>query len=84
MTTSTIQAFRERTEPTQNEQILAHLRTGESITAIKAAYLYGVGRLASRIDDLKNDGHKIERRLIRVGKTLPPRFYAEYYMGEVE
>ena len=44
----------------QKNQILKHLKTGRNITSISAMALYGCFRLASRINDLRNDGHKIK------------------------
>tara|TARA_Y100000310_G_scaffold241983_1_gene246135 strand:- start:64 stop:315 length:252 start_codon:yes stop_codon:yes gene_type:complete len=46
-------------KPTQNDRILAHLRAGESISALEALDRYGCFRLASRINDLKNQGYVI-------------------------
>ena len=43
----------------QNKQILAHLKRGTSITPMGALRLYGCFRLASRIHDLRSDGHDI-------------------------
>jgi len=42
----------------QKEKILQHLQK-KSITPIEALELYGCFRLAARVWDLKNDGHKI-------------------------
>ena len=44
---------------TQNQAILEHLEQGKPITALEALQLYGCLRLASRISDLKKDGHDI-------------------------
>ena len=44
----------------QSKQILKHLKTGRNISALGAIGLYGVFRLASRINDLRNEGHKIK------------------------
>lgn len=40
---------------TQNEQVLAHLQRGESITPLQALGVYGIFRLASRIDEIRKD-----------------------------
>ena len=45
--------------------ILEHLSKA-SITQAEALSRYGVARLASRVNDLKNDGHKIESVLVDV------------------
>ncbi len=44
---------------TQCTQVLHHLRRHRSITALEALRLYGCFRLAARIKDLKDAGHKI-------------------------
>ena len=49
---------------TQAAQILAHLKTGRSITPIDALNKYGCFRLGARIYDLKQDGHNIYREMI--------------------
>ena len=43
----------------QNELILNHLRKGKSITAIQALMEYNCFRLAARIKNLRDEGHKI-------------------------
>lgn len=40
----------------QKNQILAYLLTGKSLTQLEALYKFGCMRLASRINDLRNDG----------------------------
>lgn len=40
---------------TQNSQVLSHLQSGKSITALEALGVYGIFRLASRIDELRKD-----------------------------
>ena len=49
---------------TQTAQILAHLKTGRSITPIDALNRYGCFRLGARIYDLKQDGHNIYREMV--------------------
>lgn len=44
----------------QRDQILEHLRSGKSITAIDALNLYGCFRLAARIYDLRRKGLDIK------------------------
>lgn len=44
---------------TQNEIILEVLRRGEGLTAAEALYRFGIGRLASRICDLRKAGYPI-------------------------
>jgi hypothetical protein len=49
---------------TQTAQILAHLKTGRSITPIDALNKYGCFRLGARIYDLKQDGHNIVKDMV--------------------
>ena len=44
---------------TQCERILRHLRDFGSITSLEAIGEYGILRLASRINDLRRQGHRI-------------------------
>ena len=44
---------------TQNEIILEVLRTGEGLTAADALYRFGIGRLASRICELRKASYPI-------------------------
>lgn len=56
---------------TQKQQILKHLRTQGSLTALIASKKYGIYRLAARIHNLKKDGHLINAPLVtRRGKTF--------------
>lgn len=43
----------------QKASLLAHLVRGETITQAEARQVYGIERLASRIDELRKDGHDI-------------------------
>lgn len=55
----------------QTEKILHHLKSGKSLTPISALNKFGSFRLASRISDLKRDGHKIiSIRTKKQGKTF--------------
>ena len=51
---------------TQNEQVLKHLKRHKSITTLQAFKDYGITRLASRIYDLREDGHDFTTDNIRV------------------
>lgn len=48
----------------QEQLILAHLKSGKSITPLEALNLYHCLRLGGRIFDLKKRGHKIEKRMV--------------------
>jgi hypothetical protein len=56
----------------QCNDILNHMETQGSITALDALNLYGCFRLASRINDLRNRGHDICTNEITLdnGKTI--------------
>ena len=49
---------------TQNEKVLWHLETFGSITPLDALKEYSIMRLASRISDLKRQGHQITSETI--------------------
>lgn len=50
----------------QKKQILAYLKTGKSLTQLEALYKFGCMRLASRINDLRNDGWGILTESIKL------------------
>lgn len=56
----------------QNQQILNHLKAGQSITALEALQNYECFRLAARIHDLKSDGWPVhcERTETFTGKRI--------------
>ena len=57
----------EHRQPTQAEALLNHLRNSdEGITSLEALKLYGIGRLAARVYELKQDGHAISEELVEV------------------
>jgi len=59
----------------QNAQILNHLER-EPLTALEALNLFGCMRLASRINELRYDGHTINTELVhRNGKK-----FARYHL----
>lgn len=51
---------------TQNERIMAWLETGRPLTQFEALTELSVMRLASRISDLKRDGHNITATMVKV------------------
>jgi hypothetical protein len=53
-------------KPTQNERILDYIEQFGSITQIQALQDLGCMRLASRISDLRKQGHDIVSELIEV------------------
>jgi len=61
----------------QANQILNHIKTHGAINPLMALERYGCMRLAARISDLRQLGHKIETR----HKKANNKVYAEYYLG---
>lgn len=49
---------------TQNERILRHLQDGGTLTQAEAFLEYGVGRLSSRICELRRAGYPIRREFV--------------------
>lgn len=60
---------------TQREQILSHLQSYGTISPLEARHVYGIERLASRIDELKQSGFQI---VTTMKKDAKQRRYAEY------
>jgi len=60
---------------TQNQSILAYLKSGNSITALDAFVLFRCMRLAARILDLKDQGNDIESTLVDVGGKRVARYF---------
>ena len=54
---------------TQESMLIDHFLAGGKITQLEALQKYGVGRLASRICDLKHDGYRIESAYRTVRKA---------------
>ena len=68
---------------TQNERIMNHLKECGSITQLEAMREYGIYRLASRISDLRKEGIKIKREMVkgknRYGEKIA---FAKYRLEE--
>ena len=63
----------------QNDRILRHLRDHGSIDPMTALRDYGIMRLASRINDLRNAGHAIDTVTVKdVNRYGEPVRYARY------
>lgn len=67
---------------TQCEMILAFMRAGEKITAISALTDFGCFRLASRICDLRKDGHSIKDKTIYVHNRFGDKIHVSQYWME--
>ena len=66
------------TTPSQNKLILSFLQKGNSLTPKEALKEFGCMRLASRIHDLKQEGHPIQSQRI---KTPSGAYVSEYWMA---
>lgn len=67
---------------TQQERILNYLEEGKSITTLNAFNELGITRLASRIYDLKESGHLINKKMISVVNRYDEKCsVAEYSLG---
>lgn len=53
----------------QGSKVLEHFRRGERLTQLDALRLYGVGRLAAVVFDLKRAGHDIRSEMVGVEKA---------------
>lgn len=62
----------------QCSRILAHLLAGNSITPLQAFGVFGTFRLAARIKELRDAGHKIKTTIKRDPNGRP---YAEYSLS---
>lgn len=70
-------------KPTQCNKVLDYMRQFGSITQMEAIRDIGCMRLASRINDLREQGYAIGRRM-KTGKNRygDNIYFAEYYLEE--
>lgn len=55
----------------QEQQILNHLRSGKTLTALEALRRFGCFRLGARVFDLKQAGYDIRSALVEIdGKRV--------------
>jgi len=54
------------TKHSQCQSLLSHLKAGKTITQLEALDLYGILRLASRVNDLRKRGHAISTDMVPV------------------
>lgn len=74
--------LRNHTTASQCAKILAILQAGKAITPLEALDELGCSRLGARIYDLKQQGHAIRKRMIKVyNRYGVPCHVAEYSMG---
>jgi len=64
----------------QKAKILEHLTRYKHISPFEAMNLYGCMRLASRILELKNDGHEIKKTMLK--NTASGKSHAVYALEE--
>jgi len=69
---------------TQKERILDHLSMVGPIRPMIAWNDLGIYRLASRINDLRNDGHKIKTKKVEVVNRWGESTYIAEYSLELE
>lgn len=69
-------------KPTQCERIVKYMQDFGSITTLQAFTDLGCTRLASRVNDLRNQGYDIKSKFVsgknRYDETVS---YKEYYLG---
>lgn len=64
---------------TQNEMVLNHLKGGKTLTSLEALKEYGIMRLASRVDELRELDYEIDTKMIHKGR----KHWAEYRLRGV-
>jgi Helix-turn-helix domain len=52
---------------TQTQSVLQYLKSGKSLTPLQALDKFGILRLSARVLDLKNQGHAIDMRMLKIG-----------------
>lgn len=67
----------EKREKSQNTLILDWLNQGNTITPIQALNMFGCFRLGARIFNLRQMGHRIEGKRVKVGHNT---FVQQYKM----
>lgn len=66
----------------QGEQILNYLKSGHSLTTLDALNFFGCFRLASRISELRAEGHPIVSEMIKTHNTK--KNVARYRLANVQ
>lgn len=67
-------------KPTQAKRVLDYMRDFGSITQLEALRDIGCMRLASRISELRKEGHKIESERVTVNNRYGEKCYIKRYM----
>ncbi len=74
---------REEKPMTQQERVLDYLQSGNKLTCLNAFNELGITQVASRIFELKEQGHPIAKRWIKVTNRYDEKCsVAEYFMGD--
>ena len=74
---------REEKPMTQQERVLDYLQSGNKLTCLNAFNELGITQVASRIFELKEQGHPIDKRWIKVTNRYDEKCsVAEYFMGD--
>jgi hypothetical protein len=63
------------TKKTQKEKILTWLKSGKTLTQLQALKRFQCQALSSRINNLRDDGHKIHTEMI---ETVTGKWVAQY------
>ena len=61
----------------QTDQVIKHLESGQGLTAISAMKLYGILRLAARINEARQRGIPVKTDCIVRGKKRYARYRLE-------
>lgn len=65
----------------QTNAILAHLKSGASITSMEAIEAYGVTRLSAKIFDIKKQGYNVQYRKHKITNRFGnTSCYKEYFL----
>lgn len=73
----------ENSRPTQCQRVLDYMEQHGGITQFEAMLELGVMRLASRISELKKEGHEIQSKIISVRNRYgEPCYVKEYRLGK--
>ena len=69
----------ENSKPTQAQRVLDYIEQFGSITQHDASIDLGIMRLASRVSELKKQGHKIKGEMITVKNRFGENCYVKRY-----
>ena len=72
-----------RTSQSQSKRILEYLKGGGSLSSLEALRMFGCGRLAARISDLKKQGYNFNTTAeVQRGEDGEYKCYARYKLAE--